>query len=226
MFGIVFLSLLVSVAATGGLILMAAGKVAFAGPGNYHGIDTGPIGRGSAAGRRPDGIQLALRLERAVSQVMSHLGWKAQPTPVCESVCHGREIQVTTPEVLAIVQELRSHKSAGEIEAIHHRAMLNLQNLEGSGECPLLLAGGFCACDGARPVACRTRCIAGADSPLEARKLAETVASDVTDMFRDCLSTAGLDSSRYELNYALSRVLETSDAAQRWAQGDPVLQSS
>ena len=59
-----------------------------------------------------------------------------------------------------------------------------------------------------------------------AQKLAESVGTGVTDIFRDCLEASGLDDARYELNSALSQVLNIPQAADRWSRGERVLNAS
>lgn len=227
MFGVVFLSLLVVAVVAVCITLMMFYDVAFAGPSGA----ARPLfalsrsGSGTASGNF-DGAGLALRLERVVSRVIASLGMKPAVVATCDSACQGREIQVTTPEVLAIVQELQERQSPVQVEVIRRQAERNLRALDGSRHCPLLMSGGFCACEAARPVSCRTRCVAGADSPDEAQKLADSVETGVTEIFQDCLQASGLDDSRYELNQALAYVLDTPEAARRWARGEQVLKSA
>ncbi len=224
MISVVFLSLLAMAVITGCISLMMFCDVAFDSPG-------GKVRSTAAATRRRtgnaigifDGAGLALRLEQAVSRVINRLGVKPAMAATCDAACHDREIQATTPDVLAIVQELHKRLSPVQIDVIRRQAQRNQQVQDGAHHCPLLLAGGFCACEVARPVSCRTRCVAGADSPAEAQRLADSVETGVTEIFQDCLQASGLDESRYELNYAIAHVLETPDAARRWARGEPIL---
>lgn len=225
MFGIVFLSLLVATIVVGCLIVAMMADVAFAGPRLDKPYSIASARRAGNAERIFDGARLALRLEQAVSRVVASLGMNQAVAGTCDAACREREILVTTPEVLAMAQELRDRQTPAQIHAIRMQAERNLMAHDLTHHCPLLMSGGFCACEASRPVSCRTRCLAGADSPVEARKLAETVGTGVTDIFRDCLDASGLDHSRYELNYALAHVLETPDAAQRWARGEQLMKS-
>lgn len=223
MFGIVFLSLLVTAIVVGGLGAMMFANVAFTDPQLRRDASSASSGRN--AGGIFDGAGLALRLEQAVSRIAASLGMKAAVAGACDAACREREIQVTTPEVLAIVQELRERQSPAQVDAIRLQAQRNLATHDGKYHCPLLMSGGFCACEAARPVSCRTRCTLGADSPAEAQRLAESVGTGVTDIFRDCLQASGLDNSRYELNYAIAHVLDTPEAARRWSRGEQLLKS-
>lgn len=224
MFGIVFLSLVAMTAVVGGIGVMMFMDVAFSGP---RGRRLAPVScPPRLAVGNLDGAGLALRVERAVSRAVAGLSVKPAAADACDAACYRREIHVTTPEALAIVQELRERLSPVQVDGIHRQAQRNLSAPDGAPRCPLLLAGGFCACAVARPVSCRTRCLAGADSPAEARRLAESVGAGVTEVFRDCLQASGLDDSQYELNHAIVRVLETPHAARRWAKGERLLDSA
>lgn len=227
MFGVVFLSLLVTTVVACCIVAAMFADVAFASPGvGLRGAIAANRRRGDSGPGDLDGAGLALRFEQTVSRVISKLGMKPAVVATCDVACHEREIQVTTPEALAIVQELRDKKSSEVVDAIRTQAQRNLLVQDGGHRCPLLMSGGFCACQTARPVSCRTRCVAGADSPAEAQLLADAVETGVTEIFQDCLQASGLDDSRYELNYALARVLDTPQAARRWARGEQILKSA
>jgi len=223
MFGVVFVSLLVMTALVGGIGLVMFLDVAFAGPARVV-----PLARGARSPREFgnfDGRGLALKGERAVGRsVTERHAWRTV-TSECDAACHEREIHVTTPEALAIVQELRNRLSPDDLHAIRVRVEQNLTATGGMHHCPLLMSGGFCACEGARPLSCRTRCLAGADSDVEAKMLAEAVGAGAIDVFRNCLQASGLDGGQYELNRAISRALDTPDAAHRWAQGEHILEA-
>jgi hypothetical protein len=223
MIGFVFLSLLVLTVAFGCMMLLLFADVAFRGPQTGMAVAAGSL---QTSLRHFDGAALALRLEQAVSRAVIGLGLQPASTATCDAACHGREIQVTTPEALAIAQELGQRHSPAQVNAIRMQAQRNLLVQNGTFHCPLLMSGGFCACDAARPVACRTRCVAGADSPAEAERLAESIGAGATDVFRDCLQASGLDDGRYNLNLALAQILNTPQAASRWAHGDRVLQTA
>ncbi len=227
MFGVVFLSLLVTTVVACCIVAAMFADVAFARPAvGLRSAIAANRRRGDSAPGSFDGAGLALRLEQTVSRVITKLGMKPAVVATCDAACHEREIQVTTPEVLAIVQELYDQKPPGLVDSIRMQAQRNQLDQDGRYHCPLLMSGGFCACQTARPVSCRTRCVAGADSPVEAQLLADAVGTGVTEVFQDCLQASGLDDSRYELNYALAHVLETPQAARRWARGEQILKSA
>lgn len=226
MLGFVFLTLLVTTIVVGGVGVMMFADVAFAGPRcDLLSLPASNKRRTGFANGIFDGAGLARRLEQTVSRVVAGLGMKPAVAGACDAACREQEIRVTTPEVLAIVQELRDRQSPAEVEAIRLQAQRNLVAHDGKYHCPLLMSGGFCACEAARPVSCRTRCMSGADSPTEAQRLAASVGAGVTDIFRDCLHASGLDDSQYELNYAMAHVLDTSEAERRWARGERILKS-
>ena len=227
MIAVVFLSLLVLTVVAGCVVMAMFSDVAFAGPsGRVEPASSSLCRLPGTAVANYDGAGLALRVGRAVSRAVANLGMKASATKTCDAACHQREIRVTVPEALAIVQEIREQQSPAQIEVIRLQAQRNLLVLGGTHDCPLLMSGGFCACELARPVSCRTRCVAGADSPVEARKLAESMEMGVTETFRDCLQASGLDDSQYELNFALTQVLNTPHAGRRWAQGELILNAA
>lgn len=222
MFGIVFVSLLVLTALVGGIGLVMFLDVAFAGPACLV-----PVSRGTKSRRESgnfDGAGLALKVEQPVSRSLVALAARRTVPSACDAACHEREIHVTTPEALAIVQELQNRLSPHDVHAIRVKVEQNL-TAGGTHHCPLLMSGGFCACEGARPLSCRTRCIVGADSDVEAKRLAETVGAGAIDVFRACLHASGLDDGQYELNHAISRALDAPDAAHRWAHGEHILET-
>ncbi|MDB5389257.1 MAG: hypothetical protein JWM11_4903 [Planctomycetaceae bacterium] len=227
MIAVVFLSLLVLTVVAGCVVMAMFSDVAFVGPhGRLQPASSSLESPPGTAVANYDGAGLALRIGHAVSRAVASLGMKTSATKTCDAACHQREIQVTIPEALAIVQELREQQPPAQIGAIRLQAQRNLSIHDGTHDCPLLMSGGFCACELARPVSCRTRCIAGADSPVEARKLAESMEMSVTETFRDCLQASGLDDSQYELNFALTQVLNTPHAGRRWAQGEHILNAA
>lgn len=226
MVGVVLLSLLVTTVVAGCIGALMFADVAFASPQADLSSAIASRKRGVSGSDLFDGAGLALRLEQTVSRLITKLGMRPAVATMCDAACHEREIQITTPEALAIVQELRERQSPAQLELVRTQAQRNLAMQDGEYQCPLLMSGGFCACQSARPVACRTRCVAGADSPIEAQLLADAVGLGATEIFQDCLQASGLDDSRYELNYAVSHVLDTPQAARRWARGEPILKAA
>lgn len=222
MFAVVFLTLLVLIAAVGAIGFAMFFDVAFCGAGSCR-----PSSRagqnGHAVGRR-DGVGVALRVERALNRVVTGFSGEISAGATCGADC-GQEIRVTTPEALAIVRDLKDHLSPQRIDAIRQQATRNLEHHAGANRCPLLVSGGYCACTHARPISCRTRCVLGADSEIEASKLAELLDADLTRLVRHSFRGAGLDDTQYELNHALVRVLDTPDAERRWSQGERLLAS-
>lgn len=224
MLGVVLLSLLLTTIVVVCLGAAMFWDVAFCNAGR-----PGSSSRAPEEGRVPaacDGVNLALRVERAVGRLVQRLGSTPPATDACEPACGDREIHVTTPEVLAIVHELRERLPADRVDAIQVQARHNLATPEGSRHCPLRLSSGACACAAARPVSCRTRCLVGVNSHLDDRQLADSIGAGATEIMRDCLNASGLDDSEYELNQALIQVLDTPHAAYRWARGERILESA
>lgn len=225
MIGVVLLSLFVTMIVIVGLWLLMFWDVAFRGSGSR------PPGSSSIAGIPAptptgcDGVALALRVEQSVSRWVERLGARPQAAIACDPGCGNREVRVTTPEVLAIIHDLRQHFPLSQVDAIRHQACENLASQE-THRCPLLLANGSCACAASRPVSCRTHCLIGADSPPETRRLADSLDAGATEIFRDCLNASGLDDSEYELNGALVCALDTPHAARRWALGERILETA
>jgi hypothetical protein len=224
MFSGVLLTLVVLTIMVGAVLFLMFTDVAF---GEAKALPSGWSASGNrAASSGIDGAKLALRVEQAVGRAVARLGVVPPADAKCDTACSRREIRVTTPEALAIVAELQGQYPPAAVRAIRDQARQNLASHGQPCQCPLLMSGGFCACEQARPVACRTSCVLGADSDVEATRLAESVGAGATQVFRDCLHASGLDDAQYELNQAIVRTLDTPNAARRWAQGEFILKST
>ncbi|RLS39607.1 MAG: hypothetical protein DWH81_08210 [Planctomycetota bacterium] len=137
-------------------------------------------------------------------------------------------IRVTTPETLAIADVVRQTQPALEVQRILDLSRSNARRIQGLTQeqiakerivCPLLSREGDCIAYDARPLSCR-RC------GLNAEQGRDECALDLTELEHGIgrgLRTAGLDGNQYELNEALTVVLENRDAASRWAKGENVL---
>jgi len=223
---VVFLSLLVVTAVVVGIFVMMFMDVAFQPhqtamliAGTNRGLRRG-MGQGNV-----DGAELALKIGRTVGRAVRNMGLQPAVAATRDAACFQQEILVTIPEVLAISHELQERRSVAEVHEVQQQATLNLLNLNTAHNCPLLMSGGFCACEVARPVACRTHCTAGGDSPEHVRDLSRALEAGVTDVLQDCLQATGLDDGRYELNLALSQVLNSPHAARKWSRGERLVQS-
>lgn len=209
--GVVVLSLVAGVLLVASLGLMMFLDVAFA---------RVPV---RAGGRRPmDGPSLAHRLESTVDRLVERVAASRPAASGCAEQCARQEIRVTTPEALAIVDELQRRWTPAVVATIRERARQHAAD-PATAHCALRMGDGTCACQDSRPVACRVRCLGDCQCTPEAQTWAETAATGASDVFRDCLDAAGVDSQQYELNSAILHVLATPDASQRWARGERVL---
>lgn len=149
-------------------------------------------------------------------------------------------ILVTAPEAIGIAEHLRRRLSGREVRRIRDRAALNGELIaEGgadAGVLPCALQGDDCVCRTyeVRPVGCRPLHAAtiGSAVGLGARRVddgepgweahTEEVGRGLAEGLSRGLERAGLDADRYELNAALVAVLDTPDAAARWARGENI----
>lgn len=149
-------------------------------------------------------------------------------------------VLVTAPEAIGIAEHLRRRLSRREVQRIRDHAARNTELVTVGGadpdSLPCALQGDDCVCRTyeVRPVGCRplhAAAIAGAvglggpgmedgDPGWEAH--AQEVGRGLTEGLTRGLERAGLDADRYELNAALVAVLDTPDAAARWARGEEV----
>jgi hypothetical protein len=154
-------------------------------------------------------------------------------------------VGVTAPEALAIVADLRKHRSLAELQRIYELALANAKRIatrEHGGSdasplpCPLHGEDHVCCAYGSRPLRCRplhalaiAKDIGRSSVPpgREAETPADhgheqTVAQGIEIGLTRALKSAGLDASIYELNSALATALGTPNAAARWAKGENV----
>ncbi len=152
-------------------------------------------------------------------------------------------IGITAPEVLEIAAFIRHNLPRAERNCIHDLAQANakrLANLDhtqfdaAETPCPLQGDNRVCCVYASRPLRCRPMHAAMAASRLGMETIgdegesitwashAETVERGVEEGLTAGLESAGLDAHVYELNSALVRALDTSDAARRWAKGEDI----
>jgi hypothetical protein len=193
--------------------------------------------------------QLAIELEDAAMQAMLPLADPAdlERAMTCPETGQGR-VGVTAPEALAIVAYIRKHKSRAEQERLRTLAAENARKIStrspGDGSpspCALQGADHVCCVFARRPLRCRPlhalsvmrarrerdeveSCLPGDD--MEAPRHEEWVAKGIEIGLTRALKSAGLDANLYELNSALATALGTPDAAERWARGEDVFQST
>lgn len=162
--------------------------------------------------------------------------------PGCAFCCY-HPVDMTPPEAFAIVQYLRTTLTPVAVEATYARIAAHANRIRGlsyeehaQARIPCaLLVDGQCSVYACRPLACRAwnstsaaRCEAIFTHgnpvtmlpPLDMRTYEAVweVARGVTDG----LQQSRLNGKAYELHSILQRVLETPQAAQRWAQGEGV----
>jgi len=163
----------------------------------------------------------------------------------CPACCHSM-IAVTPPEVISIAEQISDNRSSEEMRAIFDHAGSNTEKTSDTDDfgyndvgviCPLLGNDDSCSVHSVRPLRCRGW------SPSDRRQDAEIAsgrtngAAEMLDRhdyetrahlvvegaqrgFCSGLKAVGLDGDLYDLNSALVVALGTTDAAQRWADGE------
>jgi hypothetical protein len=170
--------------------------------------------------RQPDG--LARRIEADAGQVLEQAIFRESPADRGLQRCQESLSvpQVTAPEAFAIADEIRKLPQSIWLPVAKHVAAAAKNN---SGGCPLMTPRGMCLCAIARPLGCRGRCLAGFDSSDEAAAWAATLEEGLSEGMQQELSSAGLDSNRYDLNHALAAILPEPALETDWRRGKPLL---
>ncbi|HUU82884.1 MAG TPA: YkgJ family cysteine cluster protein [Phycisphaerae bacterium] len=181
--------------------------------------------------------ELALRVMR-----QSPLEGKHECRAGCGFCCH-TAITVAAPEAFAMAAYLREHLSQEELAEVRRRldenaalasSMSRQEYITRLPTCALLTADDNCRVHPVRPIACagflstsRSKCeaeynrVPGRD-PVPSDKFAMLAGLAVSNGLMEACKRAKLDGEFYELNHALRRVLDTPDAADRWARGEDV----
>jgi len=161
----------------------------------------------------------------------------------CAFCCH-TAVTVSPPELFAVADYLRKHYDESELTEVRKRlddnaalagSMTRDAYIAGNIPCALLTDDGRCRVHPVRPLCCagflstsRAKCdaefrrVVGRD-PVPTDNHAMAAGLGVSFGLKEACQKAGRDGEFYELNHALSRVLDTPDAAEQWARGDPVL---
>jgi hypothetical protein len=172
---------------------------------------------------RTESNDLARSIEADTSQLLDEAVFSESPAARGVQRCQQAIVpQVTPPEVFAIAAELRKLSSSRQKELQQH---LSLAVQTGEGTCPLLTNQGTCLCPVARPVECRSRCLAGFDSCADAMEWAKDLEEGMIEGLQRELNEAGLDGGRYDLNQGLARVISDPAAESRWLRGERLLAS-
>jgi hypothetical protein len=181
--------------------------------------------------------ELALRVMRR-----SPLEGKYECRPGCAFCCH-TAVTVAAPEAFAIAAYLKEHLSPQELAEVRQRldenaalasSMTRDEYVARLVPCALMTEDGNCRAHPARPIPCasflstsRAKCeaefnrVPGRD-PVPTDKFAMLAGLAVSNGLMEGCKRAKLDGNFYELHHALGRVLDTADAAERWARGDGV----
>ena len=241
MIGLIFLGILASVFVLVLLGLLMFADVASAGPRGYQ-LRWLPLLSGAplkawaslrsrfATGEwlashpeRTESDNLVRSIEADTSRLLDEAVFSESPAARGIQRCQQTIVpQVTAPEVFAIAAELRKLPSSRKKELEQH---LSLAVQTGTGTCPLLTNLGTCLCATARPVECRSRCLAGFDSSADAMEWAKDLEEGMIEGLQRELNEAGLDGRRYDLNQGLARVLSDPAAESRWLRGERLLVS-
>jgi Fe-S-cluster containining protein len=188
-------------------------------------------------------LRLVQEASRQVATVVEQL--PGRPAHACAtgcSFCCYLPVDVTPPEALSMMAYLRTTLSSEAFAATYRRIATTAERIRGwsyeahtRAKIPCaLLVDGKCSIYPHRPLACRawnstsaTRCeeIFHGDPvamipPLDtvAYEAAWSVARGLADGIRH----ARLDGNTYELHSILLHILESPEAAQRWARGEHV----
>lgn len=160
----------------------------------------------------------------------------------CSGGCCFSMIAVTAPQVLTIADYVQQNLPFEEVATIRHRASqgtketadLDLkQYAQAKVKCPLLRDDNSCAVYPVRPLRCRGWCSLSLDRceqctqnrtettvPLDAH--AYYVARGADRGMSQGIKAVGLDGDFYVLNDALATAMETTQGAERWANGEKV----
>jgi len=160
----------------------------------------------------------------------------------CAFCCH-TAVTVAAPETFAIAAYLHAHCSDGEMHQVRANLDANAalataisreEYIARLVPCALMTPDGNCRAHPVRPMACagflstsRARCeaefkrVPGRDAvPVDRFAMAAGLAA--SNGLQQACKDARLDGQFYELHHALRRVLDTPDAADRWARGEDV----
>lgn len=162
----------------------------------------------------------------------------------CSSCCY-LAVSVTPPEAILMAEHLRETLALDAFELKRARVAafsrrVSEMTLEGRARarvpCALLGDDGACTIYPVRPLGCRgwtsfnrADCDAalaagepGHSGPMD--HVAFAAASGVSEGLRQATRAAGLESAHYEFHGALLRAMQQPDAAERWANGEPVFE--
>lgn len=162
----------------------------------------------------------------------------------CPGCCHSM-ISLTAPEACVISDWVRDRMSPQEAAAIRQNAAENAAKAKDKGSteyaesmlwCPFLDSHLSCSIHSVRPLSCRAwnslsleachDCYFSnhADKTLPLDGHTYEIGQGVRSGLSDGIKAMGLDGNHYELNSAMVTALDTPDAAERWARGEPVFE--
>jgi hypothetical protein len=181
--------------------------------------------------------ELALRVMR-----QSPLEGRHECRPGCAFCCH-TAVTVAAPEAFAIAAYLKEHLSPEELTEVRRRlnenaalasSMTRDEYIARLIPCGLMTTDGNCRAHPVRPIACagflstsRAKCEAEFNrvpdrEPVPTDRFAMLAGLAVSNGLMEACKRACLDGNFYELHHALRLVLDTPDAAQRWARREGV----
>jgi Fe-S-cluster containining protein len=165
----------------------------------------------------------------------------------CSCCCHGLKIEVSAPEAVAIAEylgelepeDLAQTRAQLREEAAFARTLDADMRWREQTACAFLDdASGECVIHDVRPFTCRAHtsmsaaaCAHAAQDPERLTSIERhPVPAAVFGMAKSAITVAcdeaGLDPRSFEITNAVALALEVSDAAARWAQGEPVFDAA
>ena len=162
------------------------------------------------------------------------------------SYCCSVPVDVSAPEVFAIVELLEAVKSRDDLDALRRRiddylerhAGMSLEERRGARVACPLLEDNRCSIYRARPLSCRgwnsydvEKCRRDYEAPMKAGGVEVfapqfKAAQAVKKGLRAALEAAGLEHRKMNLAAALQIALETEDALKQWLAGEAVFRDA
>jgi Fe-S-cluster containining protein len=159
--------------------------------------------------------------------------------PACRATCVfccASPVEIRAPEAIYIALRLRQERSPEELDALMARLRTRVAERQGWScderwlkrrMCVFLREDWMCGIYAFRPLNCRgwtskSRDDCASERPVRPHALVHLAAQAVGNGLTRASKAMGLESDSYELEAAMLRALETTDAAERWARGERI----